>query len=45
MIGTDFPYPWTAIAVDYVMETPSLSAAERQATLGENAAKLLRIAG
>jgi len=43
MIGTDFPYPWTATAVDHVMETPSLSAAEREAILGGNAAKLLRI--
>jgi aminocarboxymuconate-semialdehyde decarboxylase len=45
MIGTDFPYPWTATAVDHIMETPSLSAAEREAILGGNAAKLLRIAG
>ena len=43
MIGTDFPYPWTATAVDHIMETPSLSAAEREAILGGNAAKLLRI--
>jgi aminocarboxymuconate-semialdehyde decarboxylase len=43
MIGTDFPYPWTATAVDHIMETPGLSAAEREAILGGNAAKLLRI--
>jgi aminocarboxymuconate-semialdehyde decarboxylase len=43
MIGTDFPYPWTATAVDHILGTPSLSAAEREAILGGNAAKLLRI--
>jgi aminocarboxymuconate-semialdehyde decarboxylase len=44
MIGTDFPFPWTAAAVDHVLGTPSLSAAEREAILGGNAVKLLRIA-
>jgi hypothetical protein len=43
MIGTDFPYPWTATAVDHIMETTSLSAAEREAILGGTAAKLLKI--
>ncbi len=43
MMGTDFPYPWTATAVDHILGTPSLSAAEREAILGGNAAKLLRI--
>ena len=44
MIGTDFPFPWTAAAVEHVLGTPSLSAAEREAILGGNAVKLLRIA-
>ena len=41
MIGTDFPFPWTTTPVDL---TPGLSNAAKRAILGENAAKLLRIA-
>jgi aminocarboxymuconate-semialdehyde decarboxylase len=44
VIGTDYPFPWTATAVDHVLETPSLSDEERRAILGGTAAKLLRIA-
>ena len=43
MIGTDYPYPWTKTAVDHILNTPSLSDADRIAMLGENAAKLLGI--
>jgi aminocarboxymuconate-semialdehyde decarboxylase len=43
MIGTDFPFPWTTTPVDHVLGTPGLSAADKRAILGENAARLLRI--
>jgi aminocarboxymuconate-semialdehyde decarboxylase len=43
-MGTDYPYPWTSTAVDHILDTPSLSDAERAAILGDNACKLLRIA-
>ena len=53
MIGTDYPFPWTAppgdarlprfLAVDHVLDTPGLSDAERIAILGGNAAALFRI--
>ncbi len=53
MIGTDYPYPWTAIpgdarvprflAVDHVPDTPGLSDADRVAILGGNAATLFNI--
>jgi hypothetical protein len=43
MIGTDYPFPWTATAVDHILATPGLSAADRRAILGGTAAKLLRI--
>jgi aminocarboxymuconate-semialdehyde decarboxylase len=44
VMGTDYPFPWTSTAVDHILETPSLSNAERQAILGGNASKLLGIA-
>jgi aminocarboxymuconate-semialdehyde decarboxylase len=44
VMGTDYPYPWTSTAVEHILETPSLSDAERTAILGETAGKLLRIA-
>jgi aminocarboxymuconate-semialdehyde decarboxylase len=43
VLGTDFPYPWTGTAVDHVLATPGLSDADREAMLGGNAARLLRI--
>ena len=43
VMGTDYPFPWTATAVDHILGTPGLSAADRQAILGGNASKLLRI--
>ena len=43
MVGTDYPYPWTSMAIDHVLATPGLSAADQRAILGETAARLLRI--
>jgi aminocarboxymuconate-semialdehyde decarboxylase len=43
MMGTDYPFPWTTTAVDHIMGTPGLSAAEQRAILGETAARLLSI--
>jgi aminocarboxymuconate-semialdehyde decarboxylase len=43
-VGTDFPFPWTSTPVDHVLSTPGLSNADKRAILGENAAKLVRIA-
>jgi aminocarboxymuconate-semialdehyde decarboxylase len=43
VMGTDYPYPWTATAVDHILGTPGLSDAERVAMLGETAARLLGI--
>ena len=43
VIGTDHPIPWQDKAVDHVLNTPSLSDAERVAILGETAARLLGI--
>jgi aminocarboxymuconate-semialdehyde decarboxylase len=41
VLGTDYPYPWTTTAVDHVINTPGLSAADQTAILGGNAARLL----
>jgi aminocarboxymuconate-semialdehyde decarboxylase len=41
VVGTDCPYPWTSTAVEHMLETTSLSAAEGTAILGGNADKLL----
>ena len=43
VLGTDYPFPWQDKSVDHVLNTPSLSDAERAAILGETAAKLLGI--
>jgi aminocarboxymuconate-semialdehyde decarboxylase len=42
-MGTDYPFPWTRAAVDHILDTPGLSAAERVAMLGETASRLLGI--
>ncbi len=44
VLGTDYPYPWTATAVDHILATPDLSDDERIAILGETAARLLGLA-
>ena len=43
MLGTDHPIPWEEHPVDHVLNTPSLSAADRVAILGDNAARLLNL--
>ena len=43
VLGTDYPFPWQDKSVDHVLNTPSLSDAERAAMLGETAARLLGI--
>ncbi len=41
VMGTDHPIPWEQHPVDHVMNTPSLSDAERVAILGGNARRML----
>ena len=43
VMGTDHPIPWQDKGVDHILDTPSLSDAERAAVLGETAARLLGI--
>ena len=53
VIGTDYPFPWTATpedsrlprfqAVDHILDTPGLSDADRAAILGGNATALFDI--
>ena len=43
MMGTDYPYPWTATAVDHILNTPSLTDSDCMAILGGTASKLLGI--
>jgi aminocarboxymuconate-semialdehyde decarboxylase len=43
VIGTDHPIPWEEHPVDLVLETTSLSAADRVAILGDNARRLLNL--
>ncbi|MES2183613.1 MAG: amidohydrolase family protein [Pseudomonadota bacterium] len=45
MLGTDFPIPWELHPVDHVMNTPSLSDADRVAILGGNAARMFGMKG
>ncbi|HEX3764306.1 MAG TPA: amidohydrolase family protein [Kofleriaceae bacterium] len=44
VVGTDSPYPWTTTAVEHVLNTPTLSDADKLAILQGNAARLLNIA-
>ena len=41
VVGSDHPIPWEMHPVDHVLNTPSLSDAERVAILGGNATRLL----
>lgn len=43
VIGTDHPIPWEEHPVDHILNTPSLSASDRAAILGDNARRLLNL--
>ena len=43
VVGSDHPIPWEEHPVDPVLNTPSLSDADRVAILGGNAARLLKL--
>jgi len=43
VMGTDYPFPWTKVSVDHILNTPNFSDDERRAMLGETAARLLGI--
>ena len=43
VMGTDYPFPWTKVAVDHILDTQGLSDADRIAMLGRTAEKLLGI--
>jgi aminocarboxymuconate-semialdehyde decarboxylase len=43
VLGTDFPTAWNSKGVDHILNTSSLSDADKKAILGGNAAKLLGI--
>jgi predicted TIM-barrel fold metal-dependent hydrolase len=43
VLGTDHPIPWDEHTVDHILNTPSLSDAERIAIFQDTAAKLLKI--
>ena len=45
MMGTDYPFPWTKVSVDHILNTPGFSDAEKSAMLGDTAVKLLGIKG
>jgi predicted TIM-barrel fold metal-dependent hydrolase len=43
VLGTNYPFPWTKVAVDHILGSPGFSDADKAAMLGETAAKLLGI--
>lgn len=45
VIGTDHPIPWELHPIDHVLNTPSLTHADRVAILGGNATRLLGLKG
>lgn len=40
--GTDYPYNWP-VGIDFILNAPFLSNADKEAMLGGNAMKMLRI--
>ncbi|MEQ1579545.1 MAG: amidohydrolase family protein [Steroidobacteraceae bacterium] len=42
LYGTDFPFDWP-VGIDFVLNSPHLSAADKEAILGGNAARLFRL--
>lgn len=44
VLGTDYPFVWHPVGVDPILGAPGLSDAQKEAILGGNASKLLRIA-
>jgi hypothetical protein len=42
-MGTDYPFPWTKMAVDHIRATPGLSDDERVPVLEESAETLLAV--
>ena len=42
-MGTDYPFPWTKMAVDHILATLGLSDGGRVAILEETAEKLLAV--
>ena len=43
VMGTDWPFPWTTMAVDHILNAPGLSADEKRNILGGTASRLLGI--
>ena len=43
VMGTDYPFPWTQMSVDHIVDTPGLSDADKVAMLGGTARALLGI--
>jgi aminocarboxymuconate-semialdehyde decarboxylase len=43
MMGTDYPYPWVKAPIDHVLETTTLTDAEKEGILGGTATKLLSL--
>ena len=43
VMGRDFPFPWTKVAVDHILNTSGLSDDDKRGMLGETAAKLLKL--
>lgn len=43
VMGTDYPFPWQDKSVDHILNTPTLSDAQRAAILGDTAVRLLGV--
>jgi predicted TIM-barrel fold metal-dependent hydrolase len=44
VLGSDYPFPWSAHPAGHVLATPGLSAADKDAILGGNARRMLGLA-